>query len=82
MHQCRWTPISQSTTESKHINHGTDVNLCLAITSLCPLSANQAFLAKRVNSIIEWHLQIFLDSNTAATCFNHNFSNINPKIAN
>jgi hypothetical protein len=40
MHQCRWTPLSQSTTASKHINHETHVNLSLVITSLCPLSAN------------------------------------------
>jgi hypothetical protein len=39
-HQCRWTPLSQSTTASKHINHEAHVNLSLAITSLYPLSAN------------------------------------------
>jgi hypothetical protein len=52
------------------------------VASVYYLSANQAFLAKKVNSINKWALAEFWDSNTAVTCFNHNFSNINPKLAN
>jgi hypothetical protein len=39
-HQCLRNSYPQPTTASKHINHGTHVNLSLDITSLGPLSAN------------------------------------------
>jgi hypothetical protein len=68
--------------KKKQIKQYTHVISSLAMASLHYLRANQTFLATRVNQTIKSALAEFLDSNTAVASFNHNSSNINPKIAN